>query len=297
MVKEFVDVVKFFSSSAFYKKYLKLFFALVLIAISYDLFLCPINLVSGGAGGLGILFSYLFNINPAFVIFIVSLLMFLLSFIFLDLEQAISTLFVAFVYPVLVELFSGVSSFLSLGESHTLIMVIFGAIITGIGQGLIFKVGLNIGGFSVLAKVIYKYTKTSVTLTNSIINGLIVLLGGIFIGIGMVLYAIVFIVILRLVSERIILGVSNNKTFKIISSKYAIIEKHIHNNMGHDVTLYDAYGVYEESDRKLIMTVIPTSEFVNLRDYVKSVDKKAFIFVTNTYEVTGQDVCIRKVQN
>ena len=297
MKSSFENIGKTIFNIEFCKKYLKMFLALVLIALSYDLFVYPINLVSGGAGGLGIIFNYLFNINPAFIIFIVSFLMLLLAFFVLDFDQVISTLFVAFVYPVLVALFSNISSFISVGEAHTLIMVVFGAILTGVGQGIIFKQGLNIGGFSVLSKVVYKYTNVSVTYTNAIINAIIILIGGIFIGISMILYAIVYIVVLRIVSERIILGASTNKTFKIISDKYEIIEKHIHNDLGHDVILYDTYGAYKGNDIKLIMTVIPTSEFVNLRDYVKNIDKNAFVFVTNTYEVMGQDMAIRKVQN
>ena len=60
-------------------------------------------------------------------------------------------------------------------------------------------------------------------------------------------------------------------------------------------TIYDTYGAYEENDRKLLMVVIPTNEFTILRDYVKSVDKKAFIFVTDTYEAGGQDLTISQV--
>ena len=102
-----------------------------------------------------------------------------------------------------------------------------------------------------------------------------------------------FIVVLRYVSEKVILGVSRNKTFKIISNKYEKIEKYIH-LLGHDVTLYDTVGSYKGDKKKLIMAVIPTSEFINVKDYVKSIDKNAFIFVTNTYEVGMQDESIRK---
>ena len=42
------------------------------------------------------------------------------------------------------------------------------------------------------------------------------------------------------------------------------------------------------------MTVIPSSEFVILKDFAKSVDKNAFVFVTDTYEAKGQDVLISK---
>ena len=275
------------------KKYLKFVIALVFIACSYNLFIVPINLVAGGAGGLGILFNNLFGISPSLVIFLVSFVMFLLAIIFLDFDDVCSTLFVAIVYPVLVRVTSDISRIITVDTNHVLLLVLFGAILTGVGQGFIFKEGLNIGGFSILAKVIYKYTNVSITLCNAVINGIIILLGAFFIKFSMILYAITFIVILRYVSERIILGVSNNKTFKIISSKYEKIEKYIH-FLGHDVTIYNTVGAYRGDKKKLLMTVIPTSEFILLRDYVKSLDKKAFIFVTNTYETSMQDDAIRK---
>ena len=273
----------------YYKKYLKMIAALLLISITYNVFITPINLVAGGSGGLGVLLYNVFGVEPSLVIFAVSFIMFLLAFLVLDFEDILSCFVVAFVYPTFVKATSDISGLISFDDNSMLVVVVFGAILTGIGQGIVFKEGLNIGGFSVLAKVIHKYTKLSVTYCNAIINGIIIILGAFFVNISMVLYAIVFIVVLRYVSERIILGVSRNKTFKIISNKYEKIEKYIH-KLGHDVTLYDTVGSYNGDKRKLIMTVVPTSEFINLKDY----DKKAFIFVTNTYEVGMQDESIRK---
>lgn len=275
------------------KKYLKMVAALLLIAVSYNLFITPIHLVAGGAGGLGILFNNLFGIDPSIVIFLVSFLMFLLALFTLDFEEILSILFVTIIYPLLVKSTSGISSIIVIDSGHILVMVLFGAILTGIGQGLIFRDGLNIGGFSILAKIIYKYTKLSVTYSNAVINGIIILLGAFFIKTSLVLYAIIYVFVLRYVSERIVLGASNNKTFKIISTKYKQIEKYIY-SLGHDVTLYETVGSFKGDKRKLIMSVIPSSEFINVKDYVKSVDKKAFIFVTNTYEVGMQDDAIRK---
>lgn len=277
----------------FLKKYLKFTLVLLLIAISYNVFVVPINLVAGGSGGLAILLHSLFGFDISFVIFLCSLSMFFLAFLVLDFEQVLSTFYATIIYPFFVKITSDITSVIVIDTDHIFVMVLFGAILVGVGQGLIFKDGLNIGGFSVLAKVIYKYTNLSLTLTNAVINATIVILGGICISFSMVLYALIFIVVLRYVSERIILGVSNNKTFKIISSKTHLIEKYII-SLGHDVTLYDTIGSYDGDSRKLIMTVVPTSEFLLLRDYVKSVDKKAFIFIANTYDVGMQDNFVRK---
>lgn len=278
---------------SFYKKYVQMIAALFLMAIAYNLFVTPIDLIAGGTGGLGVLFHNIFGFDPSLVIFVVSFVMFLLAFVVLDIEDIISCFVVAFVYPVFIKTTSDISSVITFESNNVLVMVIFGAILTGIGQGFIFKEGLNIGGFSVLAKVFNKYFGMSVTYANSIINVSIIVIGAIFVNFTMVLYAIVYIFVLRYVSERIMLGASNNKTFKIISTKYLKIEKYLYSK-GHDVTLYDTVGLYKGDKKKLLMTVVPSSEFIDLRDYVKSVDKKAFIFVTNTYEVGMQDETIRK---
>lgn len=277
----------------YYKKYLRMIAALFLTAVSYNLFVTPIHLVAGGSSGLGVLCNYVWGLDSSLVIFIVSIVTFIIAIFVLDLEEILCTFVVTFVFPVFVRLTSDISSIISFDSKSTLVMVVFGAILTGIGQGVIFKDGLNIGGLSVVAKAIHKYTGLSVTYCNAIINGTIILLGAFFIKISMILYAIIYIFILRYVSERIILGISRNKTFKIISSKYSKIENYIYSK-GHDVTLYNTIGSYKGGNKKLIMTVVPTSEFIDIRDYVKSVDKKAFIFVTNTYEVGMQDQTIRK---
>ena len=279
----------------YYKKYIKMIGALLLSAIAYNVFVRPINLIAGGSSGLGILFYNIMEIDPAIVIFIVSFLMFILAFIVLDAEDVLSCFVEALVFPTFVKTTSHLTDIVSFDNKNILVVVIFGAIVTGIAQGIIFGEGLTVGGLSVLAKVIHKYTKLSVTYCNAMINAIIIALGAWFTNVSMVLYAIIYIVVLRYVSERIILGVSNNKTFKIVSSKYEKIEKYIH-SIGHDVTLYDTVGSYKGDTKKLIMTVVPTSEFILLRDYVKSVDKKAFIFVTNTYEVSMQDQTIRKAE-
>ena len=62
-MQSFYDDIKvIFTDSVIAKKYGKMAVALLLNAVVYNLFVCSINLVSGGAGGLGVLFQYLFGI-------------------------------------------------------------------------------------------------------------------------------------------------------------------------------------------------------------------------------------------
>ena len=275
-------------------KYLKLTIFLLAIAVIYNMFLVPTHLVTGGSGGLGIILNKTHGLEPYAVIFFVSALMFLLSCMFLKAKQIFSTLYITIMYPFFVKLVSFYNFEGFFAGENILTLVLISAIITGFFQGAIFKMGFNIGGFSVLAVVINKYFKTSVTMINTIINAIIVLIGAGIFGIENILYAIVFLILSRFISERVLLGTSRNKTFKIISSEYLKIEKFINKELLHDATIYDTYGGYKDKKRKLIMTMIPNSDFVVLKEYVKSVDKKAFIFVSDTYEVGGQDNLVKE---
>lgn len=274
--------------------YLKLTILLLLLAFTYNTFLVPINLVSGGTGGLGIIFSKVFGIEPYLIIFLVSSLMFLLSRLFLDTKRAFATLYVICVYPIFIKLFSCEYFYSIFKNENILTLVFISAILYGIFQGLIFKLGFNIGGLSIIAQIFNKYFKCSITFVNTIINFIIVLLGSYVFGVLNLLYAIIFLIISREVSEKTLLGSSTNKTFKIISSKYKKIEEYINKNLHHDTTIYDTYGAYKLGKSKLIMSVIPNSDFIALTDYVKSVDRNAFIFVTDTYDAERQDYILKK---
>lgn len=296
MMNSFYEEIKFiFTDPSVARSYAKMTVFLVISAVCYNLFILPIHLVAGGTAGLGVLFDALFGIDSSITLFIISFVMFVLAYLFLDAKQVVATLFIALVYPLLIKATSGLNVIFLIDQSHVLIMVIFSAIINGFAQGSLFKLGFNVGGLSIIPLIIYKYAKVSVTLSNSMINAIVVIIGGFTLGFSNILYALLFLIINRTVSEKVILGISKNKTFKIISSKYLNIEKFIQQELKHDVTIYDTYGAYEENDRKLLMVVIPTNEFTILRDYVKSVDKKAFIFVTDTYEAGGQDLTISQV--
>lgn len=292
MDKFYDEIKEIFCSHEMGIKYAKFSFFLFLAALCYNTFIIPIDLVAGGSSGIGVLLKSVFDIDPSITLFIISFIMFVLAYLFLDAKQVVASLFIALVYPLFIKATSGVADILLIDEGHVLVIVLFSAIINGFCQGSMFKLGFNIGGLSVVSLIIHKYSKTSVTLVNSFINAIVVVIGGFTIGFSMILYALLFLIINRTVSEKVILGVSKNKTFKIISKNYVLIEEFIHNTLGHDVTLYDTYDASKTLDRKLIMTVVPSSEFTILRDYVKSVDKKAFIFVADTYESLGQDIMI-----
>ncbi|MDD7647752.1 MAG: YitT family protein, partial [Ruminococcus bromii] len=58
--------------------------------------------------------------------------------------------------------------------------------------------------------------------------------------------------------------------------------------MNRSSTIVDAIGAYSQEDRKVILVACKRGEAVKLRTYIRSVDPKAFMFITNTSEIIGK---------
>ena len=85
--------------------------------------------------------------------------------------------------------------------------------------------------------------------------------------------------------------------FYIISKESALIQKFIMEDLNHDVTIFDTKGKFLGEQQKAIMTVIPTKEYFLVKEGIKDIDKNAFVTITDSYEVKGQDIKINSVNH
>ena len=108
-------------------------------------------------------------------------------------------------------------------------------------------------------------------------------------GFAVVLYAVVVLVINRIISEKILVGISASKAFYIISDKYLEISAFLTDYLKHDVTIFDTIGKYTNNKNKMLMVVIPTEEYYVLKESILEIDSKAFVFIADSYEVLGED--------
>ena len=263
-----------------------MFISLLLNAVLYNLFLLPLNLVTGGTPGVSTITHYLYGINPAIMLFLLSLACVIISFLYLGVERTTGTLFALFVYPLLVQLTSPLNSIIST-EADILLLVIFAGVISGIANGLMYKTGYSNGGFPIISQILFEEKKISISKSSLVINITIVLIGSIFFGTTNALYAIIFLYINNLVLDKVLLGISNNKAFYIITSKEEEIRDYILYDLGHDITIFDVKGGFNEQKRKVLMTVIPTREYYKVTEGIKEIDSKVFYTVTDSYEVVG----------
>ena len=122
----------------------------ILSAIIYNLFLLPLKLVTGGTNGIATITNYLYDFDPAIMLFILAATFTIISFMYLGRERTMTSLAASIAYPVLVKLTSDVTEIIHITNDDILLVVLFAAVLSGVANGLMYKSGYNNGGFPVL---------------------------------------------------------------------------------------------------------------------------------------------------
>lgn len=261
--------------------------SLIISSLVYNIFLLPLNLVTGGAPGVATLTHHIYGIEPATMIFFISIAIGIISFMYLGVERTSGTIMSVILYPLLVKLTSPLAGMLVVKPEDMIITVIFAGVLNGVAYGLMYKTGYSNGGFPIISQILYEKFRLPIAKTSLLINLTIVLIGSIFFGLTNALYAIIYIYINNIVLDKVLLGISTNKSFYIITHEEDKIKDYVINILGHNVTVFDVKGGYLDKNRKVILAIIPTKEYYRVTEGIKMLDKEAFFVVTDSYQVSG----------
>ena len=261
--------------------------SLILSAFVYNLFLLPLSIVAGGTSSIATITYYLYDINPALMIFIISGICSILGFMYLGAERTTGTIIASISYPIIVEITSKLVGQIQIDTSDVLLIVLFAGVLGGIANGLMYKSGYSNGGLATISQIVFEKFKISIAKTSFVMNFIIVMIGAYFFGLTNALYAVIFLYIYSIITDKVLLGTSNNKAFYIITDKEKEVKEYIIENLKHTVTTFDVKGGLLENKRKVILTVVPSREYYRLTEGIKKIDKDAFFTVTDSYQVEG----------
>jgi len=268
------------------KRYFCVLCAMFISAINYNLFIYPSKIVAGGGNGISIIMQSLFNIKPSIFILIFSTTIFAIAVCTIGFQKSSGALLSTFIYPIFVDLTSGLSSIMSGSNQDMLLIALFAGIISGFASGIIFKMGFSGGGISLISKIVYEKFHISISRTAFSLNLIIVVSGTIIFGIENIMYALIFLYLDRMVIDRVLLGISNNKVFYIITDKDEEVKNLLINNLGYQVTEFDVEGGYNSHKDQVIMTIVQTKDYPKVTNQIKKIDEKAFFVVTDSYQMS-----------
>lgn len=237
--------------------------------------------------GIGIILNKVCGVEPSTVILIGDILLLILSFIMLGYDKTKSSILGSLFYPIMVKLTAFLPNYIDVGGSEPLMMTLYGAVLSGFGLGLIFKAGYTTGGTDVLNQIASKYLKMSIGNAMLITDGLIIL-GGVFVfGWTQVMYSMISLYIISMMTDKVILGISQRKAFYIVTNEESKVKKFVMEELKHGVTELRAAGGFTGKNKAVLMCIIPTSEYYSFKEGIHQIDKNAFFVVTDAYEVYG----------
>lgn len=279
--------LEYINKKSYLKRFIQFFLGCFIIALAYNIFIASNNLVPGGVGGIAIILNRFFNINNSLSILIMNLILILISYFLLGKEKTRASILGTILLPLLIAITENINYIFKINTSQLLLSAIFGGILYGFGAGLVFKAGFTTGGTDIINQIISKYCKITLGKSMLFSDGLIVLSSGLFFGINSMMYSIIILYIISLISDRVVLGISDSKIFYIITDREEEIKNFIIKYLNHGVTVFKAKGGYSKTKENVLMAVLPTKDYYRLKEGIKQIDKEAFFIVTDTYEVFG----------
>ena len=168
-----------------------------------------------------------------------------------------------------------------------LLCAIFGGILNGIAMSCFLQVGATSGGTDFIAMFISH--KTGKDAWNFILMGnvVVLLIAGILFGWNKALYSIIY----QYASTQV-LNILYKKyqktTVLIITQKHEEVYQVIHQVSNHGATVFDGKGCYNNSDKKLLYTVISSAEENDVIKAIRKVDPDSFINCLETKNLYGK---------
>ena len=259
----------------------------LLYSISFTLFFNNSEVVTGGSAGLGVIVKEICGMSVSLTVFLFSFLSLIVGYVLLGKSMMIKTVFGVIIFPVFMEFSLIFPRMIDLSHSSLFLIVFFGGIFMGLGNGIIIRSGYSVGGFQTLYQILYKYFGISIGKSTLFINGVFVLMGGYIFGLTKVLYAIIGLYMSSVITDKIMLETSITKTFFIITDKSKEINQYIIENLGRGATIMKARGGYSDDNKKILMCALPTRDYYRAEEIMRTIDKEAFILILDTYEIYG----------
>lgn len=269
------------------KRYIQMFIGVTILALAYNIFILPNNFVYGGVSGLAIVTKKIFGIEPSLFILVTSAILLVISYFALGWKKTAGSVVGSLLYPVMVEVTSNVALYLDFKSQELLLYALFGGLLAGIGLGLVYKAGFSTGGTDITAQIVHKYFRVSMGKSIVICDGLILLVGTFIFGINNFMYALIVLYLISIITDKVLLGISDSKAFYIVTEKEEEVKNFVLSNLNHGVTIFKAKGGHKNKDKQVLFCVIPTREYFKLKEGISAIDNHAFFVVTDAYEVYG----------
>ena len=297
----------------------KIFLGCTFLAAGVVFFINPYNIVSGGVYGASIVLHNLFpSIQVGTFGYMFDIPLLLLSVWLLGAKLGARTIVAALTTPLIMNVMSKLiyptqealeqldpaqmlGGCLNMSD-HLMLTSIIGAVVIGIGSGLVVCNQATTGGTDIVAMILQKYAGIRFSTAIMLADATVVLFGLLVIGFGigsaedvtqpswhLSFYSLISIFVTSRVIAYVINGAKNDKIIFVISDqKMEDLHRYILEDMDRSATRIKSSGLYSGKEKEMLFMVVSYKEVNGVKHKIKEVDPKAFVVVTDAYDTFGE---------
>ncbi|MUG71420.1 YitT family protein [Paenibacillus validus] len=251
------------------------------IAASFNLFLIPHQLLSGGLSGIAMMIGYLtgFDISLLYLVLNLPVLIWGLvsigrKFIVLSTFSVILTTWFMRIVPV------------DTVANDSIMSAVTGGVLLGIGSGITMRAGGSTGGLDIIGSILTRKRDFPLGTVLFALNGVVILMLGYYKNNwDLALYSMVTIFITGKVVDTIHIRHLKVTVYIVTQKKELLLQKMKKLHRG--VTVIQTEGAYTKQPQHMLMTVTTRYELADLRQLVRKWDPQAFVNITETVGVMG----------
>jgi uncharacterized membrane-anchored protein YitT (DUF2179 family) len=267
---------------------LDLFFILagaILMALSVDIFLDPNDVVPGGFTALSIFANRLWHWPVGLTLLALNVPFMVLAIRVLGARFGPKTILAAVAVSLAIDFLRPV---VPVVRGEPMLYTLYGGLLYGLGQGLVFRANATSGGTEIPAKLLEHRYGTRMSASLFAMDAVILALAALFFGLAPALYALIMAWVTARVIDFVEAGVSAGTTAFIVTADPGGVRDAIFEHLERGVTLLHAEGGYTQNRRPVLLTVVNRRQVATLRDLVSQVDPDAFMVINPSTEVLGE---------
>ncbi|HEY3367268.1 MAG TPA: YitT family protein [Symbiobacteriaceae bacterium] len=256
----------------------------LLMSLSVNLFLVPQQLAEGGVVGVGIILQHKLGI-PVWV----SVLVLNIPILALGVKvKGWSLLWRSLAGVGAFAAFLGLTAGMRPLTHETMLAIVYGGVLMGVGLGLVLRSGGTTGGTDILAILGHQRFGLSVGTFVMGIDALVLLAAGFAFSAETAMWSAITLVIASKVVDVVQIGFYAAKGVTIITTDAKAVAGAIMTEVDRGCTVMPGVGAYTGQPRSVMYVVVQRGELAAVKRIVQRLDPGAFVTVSDVHEVLGE---------
>ena len=260
-----------------------------LTAIGSYFFKFPNNFSTGGVTGLSVVLTHYFpNLSNGTIVSVINIALMVVGLVLLVKEFGFKTFYVTIAFSAMLKLFETVTPLTQPLTDQPFMELLFGVFLPAWGSAMLFNIGSSTGGTDIIAMVVKKYFKCHIGKALLVVDFFITVMTFVAFGPTTGLFSILGLVMRSFAVDFFLEEMNTYKSFTIITDHAEEIYQYITQVLHRGATIYHAEGVFEHSDKTIILTAQSKQQGIKLQEQIKKADPHAFVLISNTSEIIGK---------